>query len=74
MQVYLTWPAEVLTLGVNILGADLKKKLGEDHGRKSLCLQSCVRAQAGTFCEQEGTVKSAARKRLDTLKLFISTF
>lgn len=49
VQVFLTWPAEVLTLGVNILGADLKKKLfqGEDHGRKSLCLQSCVRAQAG---------------------------
>lgn len=29
---------------------------------------------AGTFCEQEGTVRSAARKRLDTLKLFISPF
>lgn len=47
MQIFLTWPAEVLTLGVNILGADLKKKLfqGEDH--RSLCLQSCVGAQAG---------------------------
>lgn len=43
------WLAEVLTLGVDVLGADLKKKLflSEDHGRKSLCLQNCVRAHAG---------------------------
>lgn len=49
MQVDLTWLAEVLTWGVDILGADLKKKLflGEDHGRMSLCLQKCIRAHAG---------------------------
>lgn len=49
MQVYLTWLAEVLTLGMDILGADLKKKLflGEDHRRKSLCFQDSVRADAG---------------------------
>lgn len=43
MEVSLTWLVKVLALGVDILGADLKKKLflGEDHGRQSLCLQNC---------------------------------
>lgn len=69
------WLAEVLTLGVDILGADLKLFLGEDRGTKfvlaELCLGTCW---AGTLCVKEGTVKSAARKWLDTLKIFMSTF